>query len=108
MTGAIVVLVTLGASGALTPCRIRVSSGSFGALALVGAGFVQAAGFGTARVGSTFVHILTTCQRVASSSGLTETLRRVGRGTLSIQTTTELVTRTSASVSVTYIGEKGW
>ena len=68
LTRAILILVALGSTRAGTSSGIRITSSSLRTLAFVTAWFVQASGFGSARIVLTFVHIFTSCQGIAGGT----------------------------------------
>lgn len=104
----VVILVAFSSSRSDTSSGVRISSGSLWTLTLVAARFIETSCFKTTRIIGTLVDVLTTCQRVTGRSGLAQALRWITGCTFRIEATSELVTRTSASVTLTDIGKVWW
>ena len=107
LSGTVRVIGTLHSGGiANTACQVWISFGAAGTLTLVASVLIDTAGLGAARVLETLVHICTAFQCVTTVACLTETLGRVGGGTVSVDTTLESLTRTLTLSSVSGVGKE--
>ena len=103
----ILVIGTLHSRGsAHTTSQVGIASGTSGTLTLVASIFINTPGTGATGIAETLINIQTSSDGVTSVSSLTETLRRICGGAVSIDTALKSLTRTLTLASIRRVSKE--
>ena len=107
LSGAVRVSGALHSGGSShTTGQVGISSGPLRTLTLVAPVLVDTASLGSTGVAQALVYVSTASDGISTVSSLTETLRRVGRGTVGVDPTLEPLTGTLALPPVSRVREE--